>query len=89
MPPRSRPTPPRDSLVVSPACDFDGPAGGGRIGGFTAGAEGEVVGAALGGGAGVEGFEDDVDDALGSEDVAAADGGGAGGGEEGAFGDAD
>lgn len=46
-------------------------------------AEGQVVAVALGGGAGAEGFQDDVCDALGGEDVAADDRGFVGGGEEG------
>lgn len=66
--------------------------GGGRVvwvsvGVVAAEAEGQVVAVALGGGAGGEGEEDDVRDALRSENVAADDGGLVGGGEEGVWGD--
>jgi len=63
---------------------------GGRVsrgGGVAAEAEGEVVAVALRGGAGGEGAQDYVRDALGGEDVAAYDGSLAAGGEEGFFGD--
>lgn len=60
-----------------------------RDGVFAARAEGEVVAAALGGGGGAEGLEDDVGDALGGKDVAAHDGEAGRGVEEGVLRDDD
>lgn len=91
MPPRASATPARYRLVISPSCHRDGATRRWIRGirGLAAGAEGEIVGAALRSGAGVKGFEDDVDNALRGEDVATADGGGTRGGEEGSLRDAD
>lgn len=83
IPRRARTAAACDSFVVPEAGFSFGP---GRV---AAEAEGQVVAVALGGGASVEGAQDDVGDALGGEDVAADDGGFIGGGEEGARGDLD
>ena len=67
----------RDGLVVSESLDVF------LAVDVAAEAEGQIIAVALGGGAGAEGAEDDVCDALRGEDVAAYDGCFVRGGEEG------